>query len=180
LPGTNATGAYSVCSALAATIANPSAPLRALFGVPTGPLPFLFNTNAAGAPTGLPDGNPVDLSGNSLPQAPKWKFSAGIQYTFDFDNGMSLVPRADLTYTGDFFARSFNRPIDRVNGYEVVNAQIQLNGPDERWFVRGFIQNLTKNNAVTGQYVTDQSSGLFTNIFTLEPRRYGIAAGFKF
>jgi outer membrane receptor protein involved in Fe transport len=180
VPGTNATGAYSVCSALAATIANPSAPLRALFGTPTGPLPFLFNTNAAGAPTGLPDGNPVDLSGNSLPQAPKWKFSAGIQYEFAFDNGMSLVPRADLTYTGDFFARSFNRPIDRVNGYEVVNAQIQLNGPDERWFVRGFIQNLTKNNAVTGQYVTDQSSGLFTNIFTLEPRRYGIAAGFKF
>ncbi len=180
VPGTNATGAFSVCSALAATIANPSAPLRALFGTPTGPLPFQFNTNAAGVPTGLPDGNEVDLSGNSLPQAPKFKFSAGIQYTIDFDNGMSLVPRADLTYTGDFFARSFNRPIDRVNGYEVVNAQIQLNGPDERWFVRGFVQNLTKNNAVTGQYVTDQSSGLFTNIFTLEPRRYGIAAGFKF
>jgi iron complex outermembrane recepter protein len=180
LQGTNATGAFSVCSALAATIANPSAPLRALFQTPTGPLPFQFVTNAAGQPIGLPDGNPVDLSGNALPQAPKWKFSAGIQYSFDFDNGMSLVPRADLTYTGDFFARSFNRPIDRVDGYEVVNAQIQLNGPDERWFVRGFVQNLTKNNAVTGQYVTDQSSGLFTNIFTLEPRRYGIAAGFNF
>lgn len=180
VPGTNATGAFSVCSALAATIANPSAPLRALFGTPTGPLPFLFNTNAAGAPTGLPDGNPVDLSGNSLPQAPKFKFSAGIQYTINFDNGMSLVPRADLTYTGDFFSRSFNRPIDRVDGYEVVNAQVQLNGPDDRWFVRAFVQNLTKNNAITGQYVTDQSSGLFTNIFTLEPRRYGIAAGFKF
>ena len=31
---------------------------------------------------------------------------------------------------------------------------------------------VTNNNATTGQYVTDQSSGLSTNIFTLEPRRY--------
>ena len=180
VPGTNTTGAFSICSALAATIQNPSAPLRALFQTPTGPLPFVFNTNAAGVATGLPDGVPLDLTGNSLPQAPKFKFAAGVQYTFDFDNGMSLVPRADITYTGDFFARSFNKPIDRVDGYEVVNAQIQLNGPDERWYVRAFVQNLTKNNAITGQYVTDQSSGLFTNIFTLEPRRYGITAGYKF
>jgi iron complex outermembrane recepter protein len=178
--GTNTTGAYSICSALAATIQNPSAPLRALFQTPTGPLPFVFNTNAAGAAIGLPDGVPIDLSGNSLPQAPKFKFSAGAQYTFDFANGMTLVPRADITYTGDFFSRSFNKPIDRIEGYEVVNAQVQLNGPDDRWFVRAFVQNLTKNNAITGQYVTDPSSGLFTNIFTLEPRRYGIAAGVKF
>ena len=38
----------------------------------------------------------------------------------------------------------------------------------------------TNNNGITGMYVTDQSSGLFTNIFTVEPRRYGIAGGFKF
>jgi outer membrane receptor protein involved in Fe transport len=180
VPGTNTTGAFSICSALASTIQNPSAPLRALFQTPTGPLPFMFNTNAAGVATGLPDGVPLDLTGNSLPQAPKFKFSAGAQYTIDFANGMSLVPRADITYTGDFFARSFNKPIDRIEGYEVVNAQVQLNGPEETWYVRAFVQNLTKNNAVTGQYVTDQSSGLFTNIFTLEPRRYGISAGYKF
>jgi len=62
----------------------------------------------------------------------------------------------------------------------VINAQVQLNARDDRWYVRGFVQNLTGNNAITGQYVTDQSSGLFTNVFTIEPRRYGIAAGFKF
>jgi iron complex outermembrane recepter protein len=196
VPGTNTTGAFSVCSTLAqiaagqvpATTATGAAnPLfalqqgvRAALGIPAGVTPFVVSRNAAGQAIGLPDGNPVDLSGNALPQAPKWKFSAGAQYTFEFDNGMSLVPRADLTYTGDFFARSFNRPIDRIEGYEVVNAQVQLNGPDDRWFIRAFVQNLTKNNAVTGQYVTDQSSGLFTNIFTLEPRRYGIAAGFSF
>jgi outer membrane receptor protein involved in Fe transport len=169
VPGTNTTGAYSICDALAATIANPSAPLRGLFATPTGPLPFTVTT-----------GVPVDLSGNDLPQAPTWKFSAGIQYTFRLGGGLTLVPRGDFTYTGSYFARSFNRPIDRIHGYEIVNAQIQLNGRNDRWFVRGFVQNLTKNNAITGLYVTDQSSGLFTNAFTLDPRRYGVAAGVRF
>ena len=169
VPGTNTTGAYSICDSLAATIANPSAPLRGLFATPTGPLPFTIS-----------QGVEVDLSGNEVPQAPNWKFSAGIQYTIRLGNGMTIVPRGDISYTGKFWARSFNRPIDRIDGYEVVNAQIQLNGRDERWFARAFVQNLTANDAITGQYVTDQSSGLFTNVFTLEPRRYGVAAGIKF
>jgi outer membrane receptor protein involved in Fe transport len=169
VPGTSTTGAFSICDALAATVANPSAPLRGLFATPTGPLPFTVGTGVA-----------VDLSGNELPQAPNWKFSAGAQYTIRLGNGMTIVPRADFAYTGSFWARSFNRPIDRVDGYEVINAQIQLNGAKDRWFARAFVQNLTANDAITGQYVTDQSSGLFTNVFTLEPRRYGIAAGIKF
>ncbi|MGZ8296857.1 MAG: TonB-dependent receptor domain-containing protein, partial [Allosphingosinicella sp.] len=169
VPGTNTTGAFSVCDALAATIANPSAPLRGLFATPTGPLPFTVAT-----------GVPVDLSGNELPQAPNWKFSAGLQHTIRFGNGMTVVPRIDYTYTGKFWARSFNTLVDRIDGYDVVNAQIQVNGKDERWFARAFVQNLTKNDAITGQYVTDQSSGLFTNVFTLEPRRFGVAAGVKF
>ena len=75
--------------------------------------------------------------------------------------------------------RCTNAP-GKVKGYSQVNAQIQLNGNDDRWFARAWIQNVFDNNAVTGLYVTDQSSGLFTNIFTLEPRRYGITAGVKF
>ena len=67
-----------------------------------------------------------------------------------------------------------------MKGYSQINAQIQLSGREDRWYVRGFVQNLSNSNATTGLYVTDQSSGLYTNIFTLEPRRYGVAAGFKF
>src|SRR3546814_20340069 len=63
---------------------------------------------------------------------------------------------------------------------DLVNAQLQLNGPDDKWYVKGFIQNVFDANSVTGLYITDQSSGNYTNIFTLEPRRYGIAAGVRF
>jgi outer membrane receptor protein involved in Fe transport len=157
IPGTNTTGAFSVCSLLAAASANPAA------GV-----------------TVLEAGVPVDIKGNNLPQSPHFKFSAGLQYTAEFSNGWTLVPRIDLNYTGGYYGSIFGNRINRIPGYEVVNAQVQLNGPDDRYFVRLFVQNLTKNDAITGLYVTDQSSGLFTNAFTLEPRRYGIAAGFRF
>ncbi|MEN2788205.1 TonB-dependent receptor [Sphingomonas oligophenolica] len=171
IPGTNTTGAYSSCSALAATAAAPPAALDIAFGLPVGTaLPF----------TVLGDGVAVNIRGNQLPQAPTYKFAVGAQYVIDFGNGMTLVPRVDLNYTGGSFASIFNQNIDRMQGYEVINAQVQLNSRDDRWYIRGFVQNLTGNDAITGQYVTDQSSGLFTNIFTIEPRRYGIAAGFKF
>jgi iron complex outermembrane recepter protein len=175
IPGTNTTGAFSDCSTLAAIAANPNvlgpgaAVLRGALGVATGPLPYTVST-----------GVEVDLSGNELPYAPNFKFSAGAQHTFRFDNGMTLVPRADYTYTGSQFARSFNRPIDRIDGFSQVNAQVQLNAAEERWFVRAFVQNLFNDDSITGLHVTDQSSGLFTNVFTLEPRRYGLAAGVKF
>ena len=128
----------------------------------------------------LPEGVTQNISGNTLPQAPQYKFSAGVQYTFPIGDDMSFIPRVDLAHTGESFGNIFNGVVNRVPSYTVVNAQAQFNGKDDKWYVRAYVQNLTNNNAVTGLYVTDQSSGLFTNIFTLEPRRYGVAAGFRF
>jgi hypothetical protein len=93
---------------------------------------------------------------------------------------MTLVPRFDLAYTGDSSGSIFGGRVNEITGYAQANAQIQLNGPDNRWFARAFVQNIFDSNSTTGLYVTDQSSGLFTNIFTLDPRRYGVAVGFKF
>ena len=180
VPGTNTTGAYSVCSVLQEVAAGnvPTGDplyalqqgLRAAFGVPTGAFPFEV----------LGSGVEVNVKGNQLPQAPTYKFAVGAQYTIHTGGDWTVVPRVDLNYTGNSYASIFNQPIDRLPGYEVVNAQVTINGPDDKWYVRGFVKNLTNNDAVTGQYVTDQSSGLFTNIFTIEPRQYGAAIGFKF
>jgi outer membrane receptor protein involved in Fe transport len=183
VPETGTTGAFSLCGLLASTAANPAATPLGQFVAGTlnlsaaVPLPIVVDPGAART---LPAGNPVNLDGNSLPNAPNYKFAIGGQYTVDFNDSLNAVFRVDYTFTGNAFSRSFNRNIDRVPNYDQVNMQVQLNGGNGRWFVRGFVQNLTNNNAITGQYVTDPSSGLFTNIFTLEPRRYGVAIGGNF
>ena len=163
--GVTARGAYSICGVLSAGAAG---------GIPG------INPAAFGGVRVLNEGVAVNIKGNKLPQAPNYKFSAGVQYTAFMDNGMTIVPRFDLTYTGESYGNIFNGRINKVPGYAQMNAQIQLNGNEDKWFARAFIQNIANNNATTGLYVTDQSSGLFTNIFTLEPRRYGITAGIKF
>ncbi|TCJ35156.1 TonB-dependent receptor [Parafrankia sp. BMG5.11] len=150
-------GAFSSCAALEAAAAG-----------------------TGGAITVYGGGVPVSIKGNSLPQAPNFKASMGIQHTIRMNSGMTLVPRADVTYTGESFGNIFNGRVNKVRSYVQANAQVQLNGVDDRWYVRGFVQNIFDSNATTGLYLTDQSSGLYTNIFTLEPRRYGIAAGFNF
>ncbi len=172
--GVTARGAFSICSVLDTAARSGVAAISPAFAALQ---PVL---NSFGSVSVLNEGVAVNIRGNKLPQAPNFKFSTGFQYTAYLDNGMTVVPRVDLTYTGDSFGNIFNGNVNRVKGYSQINAQMQLNGQDDKWYVRGFVQNLTNNNATTGLYVTDQSSGLFTNIFTLEPRRYGIAAGFKF
>ena len=167
--GIASTGAFSICSVLAsaAVAAN---------GSPT-PTALAFDPNGIQI---FAAGIPVNIKGNELPQAPNLKFSVGAQYKINFANDMTLVPRFDLAYTGESFGTIFNGNVNKIKGYAQVNAQLQLNGTDDRWYVRGFVQNLFDSASTTGLYVTDQSSGLFTNIFTLEPRRYGIAIGGKF
>ena len=139
---------------------------------------------AAGALFGgievLSPGVQVNLKGNKLPQAPTMKASAGIQYTHEFNSGMTLVPRFDVAMTGEQYGNVFNGSVNRLEPFVQANAQIQLNSADERWFARAFVQNIFDSDSVTGLYVTDASSGLFSNIFTLDPRRYGVAVGVNF
>ena len=159
--GVNSTGAFSVCGVLSAL-------------APTVGAGF-------GGVTVYSSGIPVNIRGNKLPGAPNYKASAGAQYEFALGGGgYSVTPRFDVILTGSSYGSIFNGNVNRIPSYTQLNAQIQLDAPDKRFFVRGYIQNITNDSGITGQYVTDQSSGNYTNVFTLEPRRYGIAAGFRF
>lgn len=165
--GIASTGAFSICAVLDGLTGAP-APGGGTLGAAFGGIEVLS------------PGVQVNLKGNKLPQAPTMKASAGIQYTHEFNSGMTLVPRFDLTFTGEQYGNVFNGNVNRLESFVQANAQIQLNSADDRWFVRGFVQNIFDSDSVTGLYVTDASSGLFSNIFTLDPRRYGVAVGVNF
>ena len=133
------------------------------------------------SPYTVDDGNAVSLKGNELQQAPDFSINIGAQYTHFFDNGMNLTFRVDYYYQTAMWGRIFNRdPIDRISSYDLWNLQLTLEGPDEGWYIRAFVQNLENDDAPIGLYVTDASSGLWTNVFTTEPRRYGIIVGARF
>ncbi|MBN8500099.1 MAG: TonB-dependent receptor [Sphingomonadales bacterium] len=157
--GIASTGAFSVCGALSA-------------------LAGTVGTSFGGVEV-FSSGIPTNIKGNKLPGAPDYKFSAGIQYEAPIGD-LTLTPRADFVYTGKSYGNIFNGFVNEVPSFTQVNAQVQLDGPDKKWFARLWIQNMMDKDSITGLYVTDQSSGNYTNVFTLEPRRYGLTAGIKF
>ena len=157
--GIASTGAFGICSVLEALAPTVGA--------------------AFGGVQVYSSGIPVNIKGNKLPGAPDYKFSAGVQYAAPIGE-MTLTPRADFVYTGQSTGNIFNGAVNAIDSFTQVNAQLQLDGPDKKWFARVWVQNLFDKDSITGLYVTDQSSGNYTNIFTLEPRRYGITAGLKF
>jgi outer membrane receptor protein involved in Fe transport len=126
------------------------------------------------------DGVAADLDGNQLPSAPELSFKIGAQYTLRLGSSLELTARADYYWRDDFYARIFNRPIDRIESWDVLNAQLELGDRDGDWYVRGYVYNAMDDDHLTGMYVTDASSGLFTNVFSLDPRTYGLAIGFRF
>ena len=103
--------------------------------------------------------------------------SLGAEYTHYFGNGATLSGRVDYYWQDDYSARIFDRELDRVNSWDVWNAQATYTSPTGQWWARAFVQNIEDDTELTGIYSTDQSSGLFTNGFFIEPRLYGLSVG---
>jgi outer membrane receptor protein involved in Fe transport len=120
------------------------------------------------------------IDGNQLPMSPEFSFKIGGQYTHYFDNEGTLTGRVDYFWQDDMYARLFNGPTDLIESWDTWNAAITYNAPDEAWFVRAGIKNILDDDHITGSYKTSPSTGLFTNIFTLDPRTYGVTVGFNF
>ncbi|MEL6825271.1 MAG: TonB-dependent receptor [Pseudomonadota bacterium] len=119
------------------------------------------------------DGIPVDVSGNSLPLAPEITFSLGAEYVFNVNESWDLSVRGDFYHRGEVFTRIYNLEADRLDSFQNANAAIQLTNEDSNLEVELFVKNLLEEDQLTNQYLTDASSGLFTNVFLLEPRQFG-------
>ncbi len=89
-----------------------------------------------------------------------------------------MVPRVDYYWQSSFESRVWNDAnIDRVNGWDTMNAQIQLNAPDGMWYAMVFATNMFDKRNPTGVYLTDPTSALYTNVFSEDPRVLGVSVG---
>jgi outer membrane receptor protein involved in Fe transport len=129
-------------------------------------------TNAFGGL--VSEGVPVDLSGNQLPNAPHWTISLGAQYTMNFGDWDATL-RGDYYHQTSTFARIYNSDADKIKSWDNVNLTLTVENKDLGVEVAGFVKNATNEKAITDFYLTDDSSGLFRNVFYTEPRTYGVS-----
>jgi outer membrane receptor protein involved in Fe transport len=92
----------------------------------------------------------------------------------------SVDLRLDYYWQDEMYGRTFNRRSDKIDSWDVWNAQATLTSANQSWYARVYIKNIADDDHIVGQYITDPSSGLFTNVFAIEPRTYGIALGYNF
>jgi outer membrane receptor protein involved in Fe transport len=125
-------------------------------------------------------GGGVFLEGNELPNAPNWTFSFGVEYTWPLGGGWEATARGDYFRQGESYMRIFNTEADQLEAYENVNLLFRVAQPERGLAVEAFIQNATDEVAITDAYLTDDSSGLFRNIFLTDPRMIGVRLSAEF
>jgi outer membrane receptor protein involved in Fe transport len=123
------------------------------------------------------DGEAKDLSGNSIPGSPDSTFNIGVEYTWlpgSFGN-WGLTGRVDYYRQAESFSRVWNTERDQLESWQNFNATLSLFNDESGLRVDLFGKNIGDEEVITGAYLTDDSSGLFTNIFLTEPQTYGIS-----
>ena len=78
------------------------------------------------------------------------------------------------------FARIYNKSVDRIESWGMINLSATLTAPEGNWELKAFVQNAKDDDNITGHYFTDPTSGNFTNVFVLDPRLYGVSLNVKF
>ena len=121
-----------------------------------------------------------DLDGKELPNTPDIQINLGGQYTFDVPWNGRVTARMSYYWQSDMFGRMFNENRDKIASWSQADASMRWNDDDERVYVEFWIKNFTDNDDITTHYLTDASSGNFTNVFLLDPRTLGATVGVSF
>ena len=165
------------------TGSSPSALAGACNGGPLGAF-GLYNYSASPGvvvdSSGVGQGVPVNLKGKELPNSPEFTVSIGAQYVMNLTPTWQATARADYYWQDDSYARIFNSAADRLHGYDNVNATLTFANREQGLNIQLYIKNAFNKQPITDSYLTDASSGLFQNVFTLDPRTYGISLTKKF
>lgn len=122
------------------------------------------------------DGDAKNLDGNALPGTPDTTFNFGAEYTWEgmFNDAWDIRLRGDYYYQAEAFSRIWNTQRDVLESWDNINLSLQLTNTENDWSVEVFGKNITDEEVITGAYLTDDSSGLFTNVFLNEPSTYGV------
>lgn len=116
------------------------------------------------------------LSGNTLPNAPRYSAKLSYSHEFDLSNGSTLTPSGSVYYQSVSYLREFDLPIDTVNAYTKTSLGLGWADPTHRWNVDAYVNNL-ENSVVRDGSIT--AFGLYWSTYD-PPRTYGLRIGYKY
>ncbi|MGL3821812.1 TonB-dependent receptor [Sphingopyxis sp. R3-92] len=121
----------------------------------------------------------ANIGGNELPNAPRFTFNIGAQYTF-FMNDWELAFRGDYYRQSSSYARIYNTEYDKLKGWGNGNIAVTLSRPKSDLAFQLYVKNILNSTPITDSYTGPDELGNFANVFTLDPRIYGFSVKFGF
>lgn len=148
-----------------------------------GLLPFWAFTGITYNPlTDAPNGGrgfAADLSGNELPNAPRWTANVGAQYTWNLGGG-DLTLRGDYYRQAESYFRIHNTEYDRLKGWDNLNMSVTWESQARDMVVQAFVKNVFDDAPIVDAFTNSDDSMLTTNVFTLDPRLWGFSVTKRF
>lgn len=140
--------------------------------------------------TDLITGSVIDVSGNTLPRAPRFTFNLGASYDFNTERG-SLTARFDTRYSSTYYLTEFNdRPIvmggntldiygatATQRAFTQSRASLRYAPLDGSWYAEAFVDNI-EDKQTLGAVLIANTIGM--NAAYGPPRTFGVKAGISF
>ena len=177
------------------SVLNPVRDLRVTAGLTYGRTKY--RSDLVGSKTGVPlDPALRKLPGNNLSNAPELVVTTSLAFTPEIgSSGMSALFYVDGRLTSDYNTGSDLFPQKEQQSFALVNARVGLRGPDERWSIELWAQNLFNQDyaqvafnspfqagTTSAPFVDPQYPGgrqIFSQ-FLAEPRTWGVTLRGKF
>jgi iron complex outermembrane receptor protein len=122
---------------------------------PASPTYGYFNSSTVGSSGAL-----FNATGNTLPRAPRFTSTVGLDYTHRFANGF-----IDLTAIDYFTTKVYFDPVNQFSqdAYSVLNLRATWSAPDSRWAVSLYATNVTnsayRDQVLPGSFAIKQTYG---------------------
>ncbi len=127
------------------------------------------------------------LTGNELPLAAQNKVAINANYTFDFEDGSSLMPSVSWYWRDEVTTSLFNHPLSYAPDYDQTDARLIWNDSKGVVSVIGWVRNAFDEEgydaatAFIRNSMNPAEDGQVYNFYTLTlPRTYGVELKVKF
>ncbi|GEM_PF-2248019 len=123
------------------------------------------------------DGNPADISGNRLPNAPSFTLTGSIDQDFVLGSG-KITAHADAKYSSKYYFSAFNLDDISTGSFAIANASLGYEPNHGGWKVIAFVRNIFDKNVLS---YAQQNFVSHTNNYQFQPpRTYGVRASVNF
>ena len=117
----------------------------------------------------------ADIGGNDLPNSPQWTLSFGAEYTHPLTPAWAMTVRGDYYRQSASWARVYEEPGDRLRSWDNVNLSLSFAQTQRELVLQVYVKNAFDETPITDAFLNSDSTGLSTNIFTLDPRLIGVS-----